>query len=89
MGPAAEPDRERVAGFHWEDVDADLWSTVRPVRPGRTAGTLAAVVYQATKGEESAEWVHWFDDPPAVERTDDGEWLFRGRVVVTDRGIES
>lgn len=90
LGRAADADRARVAGFHWEDVDADVFETFRPRERGAARiGELAAVVYEATKGRELADWEHWFREAPVACRTARGEWVFRGRVAVSDRGITS
>lgn len=90
LGDAPDADRERVAGFHWSpELEAELWQTWRPQGRISPAGELAAVVYLARKGGEVAEWEHWFHDRPRAGRTPGGEWVFDGRVAVSDRGIES
>jgi hypothetical protein len=82
-------DRRRVAAFHWSSDGAQLWTADRPAEVGaQRVGELVAITYRCAKDGRTEDWFHPFDRPPQVLRAG-GEWVFRGRVVVTDRGIVS
>lgn len=83
-------DAARAAGFVWDlGAEVELLETHRPIESGsQYFAPLAAIAYRTTKGGAQAEWEHFFDTRPQLWRTQT-EWLIRGPVDVSDRGIES
>ena len=78
--------------FHWGEPSTGERAIELPdYSELYTLGKLKTVEYEATKGGESAIWVHDFGSPePTLTATPDGELgpIVGGRAYVTEKGIE-
>jgi hypothetical protein len=90
-GEAPRSERGAVQGFSWGACDGSPW-LLEPDRAGpdgRTVGRVHSIAYVARKGSTVADWEHPFRRAgPVVRLGPAGQIELRGRVKVSDRGIE-